>query len=151
MGELASVTEAVLLAGARKPGLSAETDLLLLQRLARTPLPDVAGLVVVRSPPSDDPLEVRIARSATDKTGDAADLDAPALGLSAIRIERGTGPARIQLRRPVAAGPGQPTHATVTALVLGDDRASAKLVTREVDVGPGGTGVELQWNGESLL
>ena len=51
----------------------------------------------------------------------------------------------------MAAGPGQPTHATVTALVLGEDRGSAKLVTRDVVVVGGDDGVELQWNGESLL
>jgi hypothetical protein len=151
MGELASITEAVLLAGARQSSNAPEIDVLLVQRLVRTPLPDVAGVVVVRSQPADDPLEVRIARTMKDKTGDPADLDAPSMGLSAIRIERGTGDARIRLRRPVAAGPGQPTHATVMALVMGDDRASAKLVTRDVVVGAGDDGVELQWNGESLL
>jgi tetratricopeptide (TPR) repeat protein len=151
MGELASITEATLLAGARQTTHSPETDLLLAQRLVRTPLPDVAGLVVVRSQPADDPLEVRIARTAKDKTGELADLDAQSIGLSAIRLERGSGAARIRLTRPVAAGPGQPTHATVTALVLGEDRASAKLVTRDVVVAAGDDGVELQWNGESLL
>jgi hypothetical protein len=151
MGELASITEAVLLAGARQASNAPDTDALLVQRLVRTPLPDVAGVVVVRSQPADDPLEVRVARAVKDKTGDPADLDAPSMGLSAIRIERGTGAARIRLTRPVAAGPGQPTHATVMALVLGEDRATAKLVTREVVVAAGDTGVELQWNGDSLL
>jgi tetratricopeptide (TPR) repeat protein len=151
MGELASITEATLLAGARQTTHAPETDMLLVQRLVRTPLPDVAGLVLVRSQPADDPLEVRIVRTAKDKTGELADLDAQSIGLSAIRLERGSGAARIRLRRPVAAGPGQPTHATVMALVLGDDRASAKLVTRDVVVAAGNDGVELQWNGESLL
>lgn len=151
MGELASITEATLLAGARQASHGAEVDMLLVQRLVRTPLPDVAGLIVVRSQPADDPVEVRIARTPKDKTGDLADLDAPTMGLSAIRLERGSGAARIRLRRPVAAGPGQPTHATVTALMLGEDRTSAKLVTRDVVVGAGDDGVELQWNGESLL
>jgi tetratricopeptide (TPR) repeat protein len=151
MGELASITEATLLAGARQAPHDAAVDVLLVQRLVRTPLPDVAGLVVVRSQPADDPVEVRIARAPNDKTGDLADLDAPTMGLSAIRLERRSGAARIRLRRPAAAGPGQPTHATVTALILGEDRASAKLVTRDVVVVGGDDGVELQWNGESLL
>jgi hypothetical protein len=151
MGELASMTEAVLLAGARQPSQSPEMDLLLAQRLARTPLPDVAGLVVVRSQPADDPLEVRIARTPKDKTGDLADLDAPSMGLAAIRLERGSGAARIRLRRPAAAGSGQPTHATVMALVLADDRSAARLVSRDVVVSPGDDGVELQWSGDSLL
>ncbi len=151
MGELASITEATLLAAARQASHGAEVDMLLVERLMRTPLPDVAGLIVVRSQPADNPLEVRIARTSQDKTGNLADLDAPSMGVSAIRLERGSAAARIRLRRPVVAGPGQPTHATVTALVLGEDRASATLVTRDVVVGAGDDGVELQWNGVSLL
>ena len=42
-------------------------------------------------------------------------------------------------------------NATVTALVLSEDHAPAKIVVREVDVMPGGPGVELRWNGEALL
>jgi Flp pilus assembly protein TadD len=150
LGELASITEAMLLAGTR---LSAPPDAaeVLLRRLARTPLPDVAGLVVVRSQPADDPLEVRIARGDHDRDGDLADLDAPTIGLSAVRLERGGGTARIRLRRPSATGSGRPTQATVTALVLGDDRASTTLVSREVVVSPGGDGVELRWNGATWL
>jgi len=39
----------------------------------------------------------------------------------------------------------------VTAFVMADDRATAKLVVREVDVEIGGKGVELRWDGETLL
>jgi hypothetical protein len=39
----------------------------------------------------------------------------------------------------------------VTALVLGEDRASARLVSRDVVVDAGGDGVELRWNGETWL
>jgi hypothetical protein len=117
----------------------------------RTPLPDVASLVVVQSQPADDPLEVRVARTDKDKSGDPADLDAPSMGLSAVRIERGSGAARIHLGRPSAARPGQPRHATVMALVLADDRASSKLVTRDVLVAADGSGVDLVWNGASFL
>jgi tetratricopeptide (TPR) repeat protein len=151
LAELASITEATLLAAARQKSPDADTDALLERRLVRTPLPDVAGLVVVRSPPADEPLEVRIARTAPDHEGDPADLDAPSIGLSAIRIERGSSTARIRLRRAGAGGPALPTHATVMALVLADDRSAVKLVTRDVDVAAGGDAVEIQWNGESLL
>jgi hypothetical protein len=150
LGELASITEAMLLAGARI-GAAPDPAEVLLRRLARTPLPDVAGLVVVRSQPADDPLEVRIARTEHDREGDLADLAAPSIGLAAVRLERGGGSARIRLRRSAAAGPGRPTLATVTALVLGEDRASTILVSREVVVNPGGDGVELRWNGGAWL
>jgi Flp pilus assembly protein TadD len=150
LGELASVTEAVLLAGSRQTA-PADAAEVLLRRLARTPLPDVAGLVVVQSQPADDPVEVRIARGEHDRDGDRADLSAPTIGLSAIRLERGGATARIRLRRPSATGPGRPTQATVTALMLGEDRAVTRPVTREVLVSPGGDGVELRWNGETWL
>ncbi len=151
MGELASIAEAMLLADARRSSHGPESDALLLRRLVRTPLPDVASLVVVQSQPADDPLEVRVARTDKDKAGDPADLDAPSMGLSAVRIERGSGTARIHLGRPSAASPGQPRHATVMALVLADDRASSKLVTRDVLVAADGNGVDLVWNGASFL
>jgi hypothetical protein len=151
MGELASIAEAMLLADARRSSHGTESDALLERRLVRTPLPDVASLVVVQSQPADDPLEVRVARTDKDKSGDPADLDAPSMGLSAVRIERGSGAARIHLGRPSAASPGQPRHATVMALVLADDRASSKLVTRDVVVTSDGNGVDLVWNGDSLL
>ena len=63
---------------------------------------------------------------------------------------RGGGAARIRLRR-TSPGPARPTPATVTALVLGEDRASARLVSRDVVVEAGGDGVVLRWNGESWL
>jgi len=92
-----------------------------------------------------------VLRSAKDREDEPADLNAASMGLSAVRIERGTGTARIRLRRAGVAGLEPPVRATVMALVLTDDRASAKLVTKEVDVSAGDQGVELQWNGESLL
>ncbi|HEX8792278.1 MAG TPA: hypothetical protein VF765_15090 [Polyangiaceae bacterium] len=150
LGELASVTEATLLATARQGASAADVESLLSRRLSRTPLPDVGSLVVVRAAPGDDPLVVRVARDPRGRDEDTADLDAQPMGLAAIRVERGGGPMRIALRRPQAAGPGQPTRATVTALVLADDRSVAKLVSRDVVVNAG-DGVVLQWNGESLL
>ena len=115
----------------------------LTRRLSRTPLPDVASLVVVRAAPADDPLEVRL------EGGAHADLDAPSIGISAIRVERGTATTRIALRRPQAVGK-KTVPATVTALVLDDDRAVAKLVTRDVLVGSG-DGVVMKWNGATFL
>ena len=122
-----------------------------MRRLVQTPLPDVASLILVRAPPADEPVELRVVRSEKDRDDEQADLDAASMGLSAVRIERGSGTARIRLRRSGAAGLELPVHATVMALVLTDNRGAAKLVTREVDVAAGDAGVELRWNGESLL
>src|SRR5437773_12533651 len=58
LGELASVVAASLIATARQGSPAAETDALLVRRLAQTPLPDVASLILVRTPLSDDRVEV---------------------------------------------------------------------------------------------
>jgi tetratricopeptide (TPR) repeat protein len=151
LGELASITAAGLLEAARQGTPGPETEALLVRSLVQTPLPDVASLVIVRSSPADDPVLLRIARSDKDRDEEPADLDAASMGLSAVRIERGSGVARIHLKRSGAAGLDRPVHATVMALVLADDRASTHLVSREVDVAAGDAGVVLRWNGESLL
>jgi Ca-activated chloride channel family protein len=157
LGELASVVAASLIATARQGAPAAETDALLVRRLAQTPLPDVASVILVRTPLTDDKVEVSVARTAgaatpRDRDELPADLDASAMGLSAVRIERGGGTARIRLRR---SGRGslvgaRPTRGLVTALVLGSDRAQARLVTREVDIVAGDKGTELRWNGEAF-
>jgi hypothetical protein len=150
MGELASMTEAVLLAGARAASPGPDLDAQLVRRLVQTPLPDVASVVVVRSPPGDEPVVVRVLRDASAKDEDAADLDASDMGLAAVRIERGQAGARIRLRRGAANDTGRPTRATVAVLVLADDRGASRLVTKEIDIRER-DGVELKWNGETLL
>ncbi len=151
IGELASITQAVLLAGARAAAETEDVRAQLVRRLMQTPLPDVSTLVVVQAPPSDDPIDVKVAREKGDREQQPADFDARALGLAALRIERGDGQARILLTRAADAGPGKPTRATVAALVLADDRGASRLVTREVEVLPDGKTVELRWNGEAFL
>jgi tetratricopeptide (TPR) repeat protein len=151
LGELASIVAASLIANARQGAPGAETDALLVRRLAQTPLPDVASLILVRTPLTDDKVEVLVARRDKDKDELPADLDASVMGLSAVRIERGTGVARIRLRRPSGIAGGRPMRGLVTALVLNKgDRSQAKLVTREVDLAPGDKGTELRWNGEAF-
>lgn len=156
LGELASIVSASLIATARQtppkgsPSLAAETDALLVRRLAQTPLPDVASFLWVRAPVADSRVEVLVARQDKDKDELAADLDASAMGLAAVRIERGAGTTRIRLRRRGFASL-RPTRAVVTALVLkGGDRSQAVVVTREVDIPPGDKGVELRWTGEAF-
>ncbi|MBX3204095.1 MAG: FecR domain-containing protein [Labilithrix sp.] len=150
LGELASIVGASLIAAARQGSPGAETDALLARRLAQTALPDVASVILVRTPLLDDPVQVYVARRDKDKDELPADLDASAMGLSAVRIERGGGVARIRLRRAAGIAGGRPTRGLVTALVLGGERGQARLVTREVDVGPGDKGAELRWNGETF-
>jgi tetratricopeptide (TPR) repeat protein len=151
LGELASVISATLLTGARQASPGPEADALLARRLAQTPLPDVASLILVRTPPADNPVRVSIARREKNLEEEPAELDASGMGLSAVRVERGGNVSRIRLKRAEGAAPERPTHATVTALVLNEDRSAAKIVVREVDVATGGQGVELRWDGDTLL
>jgi tetratricopeptide (TPR) repeat protein len=151
LGELASIVSAALLAGARQALPGADADALLARRLAQTPLPDVSSLILVRTPPTDTPVRVSIARQEKDRDEEPADLEASAMGLSAVRIERGGKVARIRLRRAEGPGSRRPTRATVMALVLAEDRSATKMVVREVDVAAGGPGTDLRWDGETLL
>jgi hypothetical protein len=150
LGELASIVSASLLANARQAGKPAsETDALLVRRLAQTTLPDVASVLLVRSAVNDERIEVSIARQEKDKDELPADLDASAMGLAAVRVERGGGVARLRLRRTSGFASTRPTHALVSALVIdGGDRSKSRVVTREVDIAPGEKGTELRWNGE---
>ena len=150
LGELASVVSASLIAKARQGSPGAETDALLARRLAQTPLPDVASVILVRTPLTDDKVQVSVARQLKDKDELPADLDASAMGLSAVRIERGGGTARIRLRRAAGLAGSRPTRGLVTALVLGSDRSKPRLVTREVDVPSDEKGTEIRWNGEAF-
>ena len=150
LGELASVVSASLIAKARQGSPTAETDALLARRLAQTPLPDVASVILVRTPLTDDKVEVSVARQLKDKDELPADLDASAMGLSAVRIERGGGVARIRLRRAAGLAGSRPTRGLVTALVLGSDRSKPRLVSQEVDVPSGDKGTEIRWNGEAF-
>jgi hypothetical protein len=105
-------------------------------------------MILVRTPLTDDKVGVSVARQLKDKDELPADLDASAMGLSGVRIERGGGVARIRLRRAAALAGSRPTHALVTALVMGTDRSQPKLVTREIDIPSDEKGTELRWNGE---
>ena len=151
LGELATIVQAVLLAGARGGANPPRVQAELSRRLAQTPLPDVASVVVVQAPPGSDPLEVRVARERGDGEPMGADFDARVLGVSAVRIERGDGDARILISRKADPGPSQPTAARVAALVLAADRGASRLVTRDVEVRADGKAVEVRWDGERFL
>jgi len=150
LGELASITQAVLLAGARG-GADAEVEAELERRLLRTALPDVQSVVMIQSPPSDDPIEVSVVRKNGEKVAQSADLDARELGVAAIRIERGDGTARISLKRALELGPSRPAKAKLAALILDRESNKPRLVTKEVDVSADGKSVELEFDGEAFL
>jgi tetratricopeptide (TPR) repeat protein len=149
LGELSSIAQAVLLAAARD-GKDADVDAQLERRLLQTPLPDVAGVVLVQSPPADDPILVSVTRERGEKLEQSADLDAKVLGIAAVRIERGDGAAKISLKRPAEPGPSRVAKATVLALVLRRENVP-KLVRREVDVPADGKSIELRFDGETFL
>lgn len=150
LGELATMVQAVLLAGAlgdSDPGVRAELE----RRLLRAPLPDAASVVLVRAPPSDDPLRVRLGTDRDAGETRPAELDAPALGIAGARVERGTGKVRILLSRQAEPGQTRPTRARIAALILGHEGSLPRLVTREVDVLADGKVVELGFDGEAFL
>jgi hypothetical protein len=150
MSELSSIVSATLLAEARAASPPHDADALLARRLAETPLPDVDAVILVRAPPADRPVMVRVSRREKDADGEPADLDAAAMGLSAVRIERGGGASRLRLHRNDAPDAGRPLRAVVTALVLGGEHVPPRLVTKVVDVPASGPGVELRWEGGTL-
>jgi tetratricopeptide (TPR) repeat protein len=151
LGELASIAHAVLLSAARAGNQPANVQEELLRRLLATPLPDVASVIVVETPPSDDPVEVRVSRERGEKGEQSADFDGRALGLAAVRVERGDGAVRLRLGRTANLGPGRPARVRVAALLVSADRSASRLVTRELEVPMTGKFVELSWNGEALL
>jgi hypothetical protein len=151
LGELASITSAVLLASAREHAVSAAEGAELLRRLAQTPLPDVASLIWIQSSPADDTLQIQVARDRERRDLRVPEFDARVLGLSAIRIERGDGSARVVFSRAADPGPQRAIHAAVAALVLGPEHEAARLVTREIELAANVDHIELSWDGEAFL
>jgi tetratricopeptide (TPR) repeat protein len=149
VGELASITRAVLLAEARQ---TAEGDVKsrLTRHLLETPLPDVKSVVLVQWPPADDPIEVRIRRGAGRGELRTADFEAASVGLAAVRIERGDDTHTVLLRRPEDPGPSRPRRAAITALLMNGDRTELRVIPREIQVAADGKSVELEFDGENF-
>jgi tetratricopeptide (TPR) repeat protein len=148
LGELASITQAVLLARAREPTNNEDLDAQLVRRLVQTPLPDVSSLLLVAMSPEHNGVQVSVKRERDEQ---APDLAAPSIGLAAVRFERGTRSATIRLVRPAETGATRPSPVILSALILAEERASSKVITRRIDVPPNGKPVDILWNGESLL
>lgn len=150
IGELASILRAFQLTRA-KGNNSPEVETQLERRLLQTPLPDVEGLLLVESPPADDAVDVRIVRQDGERAEISPDFDATSLGIAAVRLERGAGATKIVLTRDEQLGPPQTRKIRVAALLFGQDRASAKLTERVIEVAADGKPVELELSGEQLL
>ncbi|HET9930422.1 MAG TPA: hypothetical protein VFQ35_07040, partial [Polyangiaceae bacterium] len=151
LGELASITSAVLLAGAHEQSTLAAERAELLRRLSQTPLPDVASVLFIQSQPSDEPLQIRVARERSDRDLRAPEFNAEALGLAAVRVERGDGAARIVLRRATGVEPHRAVRVEIAALLASTDRGDVRLVRREVELPRGAETLEVRWNGEAFL
>lgn len=150
LGELSAVTQALLLSSALA-GTSGEVEAELQRRLLRTPLPDVRGVLVVRSAPVDDPLEISVVRDAGERVPQSPDLHAGSLGLAVIRLERGEGRARVVLRRARDRGPTQSRKVVVAALLFDVGPGLPRLLQREVEVAADGRSLEVEFDGERLL
>jgi Flp pilus assembly protein TadD len=152
LGELASITDAILIAEARASKAGPEDQARLLRRALEIPLPDAAALVLVRTPTLDIPIETQLVRGEKDRNErvSPADIATPSMGLYALRIERGDKLIRLRLRRPADLEPSRPTHTRIDVFVKGDDAAQGKLVTHELELRADGKPVELRWDGTTL-
>ncbi len=150
LGELASITQAYLLANAREAAPASVREELE-RRLLQTPLPDVKGFIFVQSAPADDGLDVRIIRKEGENAEQSPDLDARSVGIAAIRLERGEGDARIELRRQKQAGPSRARDVVVAALLISEGRDQLRVIERKLEVAADGDAVELTFDGEQLL
>lgn len=151
LGELAAVTEAVLVSAARPDVKDGEVSAELARRLAQTPLPDVASLIFVEAPPADDPVAVSVTRETGEKGEQSPDLDARPLGLSVVRVERGDGAIVIRLKHGSDAGPGLAQKVQISALALAPNREQSRLLRWERVIPADGKPVDVRWNGETLL
>jgi tetratricopeptide (TPR) repeat protein len=147
-GDLASMTAAVLIAEAIASA-GDEGSALLKRRLIETPLPDAAGIVLVRAPPSDAPIEPRLVRGGGPGEGSPPDLAAPSIGLYAFRLERGDDDVHIRVSQQDVLPPTRPTVVRVDFLPIDANQRAGSVAHREVTLGPDGKAAEIHHrNGE---
>jgi tetratricopeptide (TPR) repeat protein len=150
LAELASIVDAVLLAEARAHAQGDERAQLE-RRALEVPLPDLAGLVLVRTPRLDAAVAPRLVRSGSDRGELLPDLAAPTLGLYVMRLERGDQDVRIVLRRPDAVASENSAAVRVDVLSIDDNRTIDKLVHRELVLPADGKQREVHWQAGALL
>jgi tetratricopeptide (TPR) repeat protein len=149
LGELASVAAAVSLREALGPVDKSPDEAILRRRALEVPLSDVWGYVVVRAPTSLS-LAPTLVRDLKGKDATPPDLAAPSMGVYAFRVERGEGPVKLSLTRPLELSPTRPASIRVDSLVLGDHPGAPDLGTKTVEVDATGTAVELIIDGAKL-
>jgi Flp pilus assembly protein TadD len=149
LGELASMTSAVLLADA-KGHATGEVAEELTRRALEVPLPDLAGVVLVRTTAIETAIEPRLVHGTDDHAEAAPDLAAPSMGLYALRLERGDHDVRIRIRRPAETLPSRAASVRIAVLSIADDR-STRLTEKEVTLIADGKDAELRWDGGAIL
>jgi hypothetical protein len=146
LGDLGAIVQGVLLANALvASGPNPEVA----RRLKQVPLPDVANIVLTDSPPSDNPVQLRIVYEADAKAKHAPNFDGSPIGLNAALLERGASKVTLQLSRNAESDPVYPRPTRVYMLTSHRD-GTPTLQSREVTVG-NGAGVELTLNEGQLL
>jgi tetratricopeptide (TPR) repeat protein len=150
LAQLASIIEAVLLAEAR--GRAQGDELARLERRAlEVPLPDLAGLVLVRTPRLDQPVAPRLVRASGERSELPPELSAPSLGVYVMRLERGDQDVRVLLRRPDVIATANTAAVRVDVLSIDDNRVIANLVHRDLLLAADGRPQELHWQAGGLL
>lgn len=148
LGDLGAIVQAALLAEAANspasPGDAANDNAVrpeLLRRLEQTPLPDVANVVLVAAPPSDNPVTLHLAYDSDANARQAPNFDASRLGLSAVLIERGSERARLFIGRADTTEPARDIAVRVYSLKARPGQTVA-LQTRDLTL-RGHAGAEL--------
>lgn len=150
IGELASLTAAVLFAEARAKHPAPADEERLARRALETPLPDVSALLLVRSPTWVPGLRAELVRA--DGAGEqGSPLRIPSLGIAGLRVERGTGPFRLKVGRQADLEPSRAATAKVEMLVLEGARDNPRLVAKDILLPSDGRDVEVAWDGKTWL
>lgn len=131
--ELASLIRAVVLAQARESSRDADARTELERRLAETTLPDLSAVVLVEVGSSPEHQVTLAVTRDKDRSEGAPDLDAKAMGLYGLYVERGTQAITLKLSRKVIAGVARALPIKLQILALGGEGTSRRisLVTAE--------------------
>lgn len=131
LGDLAAIVQSALLAA--ELGRTTPPNAELMRRLQQTPLPDVASVVVAVSPPSDNPVKLRLNPEDKGESSLAPTFDASPLGIQAALIERGATRVKLHLGRDSDADPVY-AGSTLLYVITPQPDGTPTLQQREVTV-----------------